>query len=632
MEVRNAKVPNQSRHKSGSLGDYKLTDVGLIPREWDVFPIGKLGDVQGGRQRSPRAVGAPTRYLRVANVFDGFIDASDVLEMPFTAEEKRRFLLRDGDILLNEGQSLELVGRSAIYRGLPADCCFQNTLVRFRANDRIAIQYAQLLFQKYLHTGVFASIAMQTTSIAHLGAGRFAALQMAVPSRIEQHAIAEALSDADVLIESLSLLLAKKRHIKQGAMQELLTGKKRLPGFRGEWQRYEIGEIAAVSNERKLDSQPLPVLACSKHLGFVDSIGFFKNQVFSRDTGNYKIVRRGQIGYPANHIEEGSIGLQDLYDAALVSPIYVVFSLVENFDSYFLHRLLKLDEYRQRFEAATSSSVDRRGSLRWPVFSKIAVTLPNYDEQCAVREALWAIEAEISALESKLAKARQLRQAMMQELLPGRIRLVQPTSKVIPLPIVAAATKSSSDKPAHNWQINEAVVIGVLAQRFGTGKFPLPRKRRVKLMYLLHRHSEGRAEGYLKKAAGPYDPNTKYKGPEAIALKNGYVRALNNGTYEGFVAGAKADQALGYFEQWYGAAALTWLEQFRYRKTDDLELLATVDMAMVDLAAAGQPPDLAGVERVIAAHPEWVPKLSRELFSNDNIANAVAECRALFAD
>lgn len=149
-------------------------------------------------------------------------------------------------------------------------------------------------------------------------------------------------------------------------------------------------------------------------------------------------------------------------------------------------------------------------------------------------------------------------------------------------------------------------------------------------MYLLHRHAEGRAEGYLKKAAGPYDPNTKYKGPEAIALKNGYVRVLNNGKYEGFVAGDKADQARGYFEQWYGTAALEWLERFHYRKTDDLELLATVDMAMVDFAAAGQSADVAGVKRVIAAHPEWVPKLSRELFSDERIARAIAECQKLF--
>ena len=90
----------------------------------------------------------------------------------------------------------------------------------------------------------------------------------------------------------------------------------------------------------------------------------------------YKIIRRDEIGYPANHIEEGSIGLQDMYDIALVSPIYVVFRVTEHVNSVFLHRLLKLGSYRQRFNTATTSSIDRRGSLRWPDFSEVTVKLP----------------------------------------------------------------------------------------------------------------------------------------------------------------------------------------------------------------------------------------------------------------
>jgi ParB/RepB/Spo0J family partition protein len=261
--------------------------------------------------------------------------------------------------------------------------------------------------------------------------------------------------------------------------------------------------------------------------------------------------------------------------------------------------------------------------------AKITLSVPTREEQAAIAELLVSIDTNIEALELKLSKARQLKQGMMQALLTGRIRLVQPGSNVIPLSIKPTAVNHTPSQSGHNWQINEAVVIGVLAQRFGSEQFPLPRKRRVKLMYLLHRRAEGRAVGYLKKAAGPYDPNTKYKGPEAIALKSGYVRALRNEKYEGFVAGDKIEQAQHYFEQWYGAAALDWLEKFHYRKTDDLELLATVDMAMVDLAAEGQPADVVSVKRVIAAHPEWVAKLARELFSDDNIASAIVECQAL---
>ena len=232
------------------------------------------------------------------------------------------------------------------------------------------------------------------------------------------------MGDADALIESLEQLLAKKRQIKKGAMQELLTGKKRLPGFSSEWNTKKIAEVATACMEKNALAEDLPVLTCSKHLGFVDSLSYFKNQVFSKDLSGYKIIRRGQIGYPANHIEEGSIGLQDLYDVALVSPIYVVCCAKEGTNSYFLHKLLKLDSYRQEFAIATTSSVDRRGSLRWPAFSEIVVNLPHIEEQAAIATILSDMDAEIAALEARLSKARQIKRGMMQELLTGRTRLV----------------------------------------------------------------------------------------------------------------------------------------------------------------------------------------------------------------
>ncbi|MBE3044937.1 restriction endonuclease subunit S [Candidatus Bathyarchaeota archaeon] len=144
--------------------------------------------------------------------------------------------------------------------------------------------------------------------------------------------------------------------------------------------------------------------------------------MFSKDLSLYKIIRRGKIGYPANHVEEGSIGLQDLYDVALVSPIYIVFSAGEGVNSFFLHRVLKLNSYRQKFKTATTSSVDRRGSLRWPAFSEITVALPLLSEQTAIAEVLSDMDAELAALERRRDKTHALKEGMMQELLTGRTR------------------------------------------------------------------------------------------------------------------------------------------------------------------------------------------------------------------
>ncbi|MBI5818276.1 MAG: restriction endonuclease subunit S [Verrucomicrobia bacterium] len=162
-------------------------------RNYPTVTIKESGDVQLGRQRAPKyQTGAFTKpYLRVANVFDGFIDYSDVLEMDFDKRDFQTYSLSPGDILLNEGQSRELVGRCAIYDGKLTGCCFQNTLIRYRVGEEVLTDYAFAFFQHCFHTGVFAAISSQTTSIAHLGADRFAKLKIPIPPKREQQKIAD---------------------------------------------------------------------------------------------------------------------------------------------------------------------------------------------------------------------------------------------------------------------------------------------------------------------------------------------------------------------------------------------------------------------------------------------------------
>lgn len=477
---------------------------------------------------------------------------------------------------------------------------------------------------------------------------RLEQLPIALPPLTEQQTIAEALSDAEALIESLSLLLAKKRKIKQGAMQELLTGKKRLSGFTArapqndseypiDWQRYLISQVADVKtgpfgsalHEKDYVRSGTPIITV-EHIGEygidaegapqVSSFDAKRLQAYTLEAGDIVFSRVGSIDRSAmvRATEEGWLFSGRLLRLRVCSPAA---------SPTFLGYLFHTERFKQQVLSVAVGQT--MASLNTRILNSLEVSLPSLHEQESIAQVLVDMDADLIHVASRLAKARALKQGMMQALLTGRMRLVKPTSKIILLPTKPTANLRPN-RPTHNWQINEAVVIGMLAKHFGSEQFPLPRKRRVKLTYLLHRHAEGRAEGYLKKAAGPYDPNTKYKGPEQIALKNGYVRALGNGTYEGFIAGDKIEQAQRYFEQWYGAATLDWLERFHYRKTDDLELLATVDMAMMDLAANGERAELTSVKRIIAAHPEWLPKLSRELFSDERIASAIAECQALF--
>jgi type I restriction enzyme S subunit len=217
-----------------------------IPREWAIAPVASFGSVMLGRQRSPdKHTGRwPMPYLRVANVFDGFIEYSDVLEMDFTLSERQIYDLGPGDILLNEGQSLELVGRSALFDGEAGRYCFQNTLIRFRVYPENSAPFFRHLFKWYLDTSVFARIAKQTTSVAHLGADRFATMAcIGVPS-IEQGAIAARLDEMQRVIVGEQQRLEKMKGQRSGLSNDLLSGRIRVTAHLTATEQNKLADVA----------------------------------------------------------------------------------------------------------------------------------------------------------------------------------------------------------------------------------------------------------------------------------------------------------------------------------------------------------------------------------------------------
>jgi type I restriction enzyme S subunit len=198
--------------------------------KWEMKRVDEMGEVLAGKALDVQGAGKLRPYLRTKNVLDGRIDIEDVLEMPMTDAEFERFRVMKDDVLLNEGQSLELVGRCSMYRDeLSALCAMQNQLLRFRARKHTSPAFAEHLFRHCQHTGVFSAIATQTTSVAHLGSTRFSSLRLLWPSDpAEQNEIATVLSDMDGEIAALEQRREKIRLLKQGMMQELLMGRTRL--------------------------------------------------------------------------------------------------------------------------------------------------------------------------------------------------------------------------------------------------------------------------------------------------------------------------------------------------------------------------------------------------------------------
>lgn len=201
------------------------------PSHWRTVTVSDAGEVELGRQRSPKFhSGANMRpYLKVANVFEDRLDLSDVMEMDFPPSDHAKYRLKYGDILLNEGQTPQLVGRPAMYRDELDDVGFTNSLIRFRPGDGVDGEFALLVFRRHLHAGRFQREAQITTNIAHLSAGRFKTVEFPVPPLNEQREIVTRVDSRLSAVTALRTQLERAQR-RSGALRQSILDR----AFRGE--------------------------------------------------------------------------------------------------------------------------------------------------------------------------------------------------------------------------------------------------------------------------------------------------------------------------------------------------------------------------------------------------------------
>ena len=230
-----------------------------------------------------------------------------------------------------------------------------------------------------------------------------------IPSLSEQKAIAEALSDTDNLIQSVEKLIDKKKKIKQGAMQQLLIGKKRLPGFSGEWEVKRLGEVADIrtgkrNNQDKVSDGLYPFFVRSQDVERINTYSYDGEAVLVPGEGGI-----GNIFHYINGKFEVHQRVYKISDFLNVSGKYVYYYMKQSFGAHAMKNTVK-------------ATVD---SLRLPTFQEFELKIPNnLEEQKAIAQVLSDMDAEIEALEEKLEKYKTIKQGMMQELLTGRIRLI----------------------------------------------------------------------------------------------------------------------------------------------------------------------------------------------------------------
>jgi type I restriction enzyme S subunit len=596
---------------------YKQTEVGVIPEDWDVVTLGLIATIRDGTHQTPKYVPVGIPFYSVEHVTSG-----DFSNTKFISEEEHRFLTRSfriekGDVLMTRIGSIG----DCVLVDWDVDASFYVSLALLKingANAAYIAAYSELpAFKKEVDLHSLPSATPKKINL-----GPIADVRVALPSNpAEQESIAKALSDVDALLEGLDWLIAKKRDLKQAAMQQLLTGDTRLPGFEDEWRLVKFSDLTSPSHSRIDPSRLKPCNFCVELEHIEQGTGRLLGWSSTSPQSSLKAVfEPGDVLFGKLRAYLRKYWIADR-PGVCSTEIWVFKPNTENVASGYLYQLVTTNWF---IDAASTAYGTHMPRSDWKVIRELELQVPSPPEQEAIAHVLGDMDAEIEALEQLRAKTADLKQAMMQELLTGKTRLVQPQVSD------EQAEAASNNAKGHNWAINEAVVIATLVKHFGGEDYPLGRKRYTKLSYLLHRHMEREADGYLKKAAGPYNPQTKYGGPEKIAKQNGYIKQHKGPKgHSGFIAADNIAQAEGYFEKWYGPEAIQWLEQFRFKKNDDLEVLATVDMAALELRASGKTVDVAAVKDVITSHPEWEAKLDRAAFSDAYIAEAIKQSDAL---
>ena len=410
---------------------YTQTEVGVIPADWTVRPVRDVCKLINGRGFKPyewKTTGLP--IIRIQN-----LNGSDDFNY-FSGAYDKKLEVEPGQLLFAWSGSRGSSFGPHIWRGPLGVLNYHTWKVQIREAETNKSFLAHLFRQL---TSTIEGKAHGASALVHTQKWEMEGYLLPVPTKAEQAAIAQALSDADALIEALDQLIAKKRQIKQGAMQELLTGKRRLPGFSGEWVVRPLASVVAdleagVSvNSIEITDPFSTAEPCILKTSAIFDGNFNPAEcklIDHRDTSRARLSPRrdsiiisrmntpnlvGEVGYVAEDFP--SLYLPDrLWMTRFVNGADVSVRWL----SYVLSSPLNKESIKG-LATGTSGSMK---NISKSAFLSLHIAFPSESEQTAIANILSDMDTEIAALQSQLAKARQIKQGMMQELLTGRIRLL----------------------------------------------------------------------------------------------------------------------------------------------------------------------------------------------------------------
>ena len=386
---------------------YKQSEVGVIPEDWDARAIGNDIDLLTGFPfLSSGYSESGVRLLRGSNVKRGKTDwADDITQYwPIVTQDVARYELRERDLVIAMDGSL--VGRSSAQlaaEDLPA--LLLQRVARIRSTKKLDVSYLAAFvggdwFVKH------SDSVKTVTAIPHISPADIRSFTIPVPPKIEeQRAIATALSDVDALLAKFDQLIAKKRDLKQAAMQQLLTGQTRMPGFSGEWVVKPLGGVSPL--QRGFDLLTTRLRQGCYPVVYSNGVSNYHDNFMVKGPG-VVTGRSGTIGN-VHFVEE---------DFWPHNTSLWVTNFMGNSPKFIFYLLGSLS--LERFGTGSGVPTLNRNDVH-----EYKVRIPQtFEEQTAIATVLSDMDAEVSALEARRDKTRDLKQGMMQELLTGRIRLV----------------------------------------------------------------------------------------------------------------------------------------------------------------------------------------------------------------
>ena len=413
---------------------FKSSEVGLIPVEWEVKRLGELWDSFrtgpfGSALHAQDYIIGGTPLINPMHIQDGKINPTSSMSVDVEAEERlSAYRLSQGDIII--GRRGEM-GRAALVGKKESGWLCGTGCFFLRVKGTMSPDYVTRYLRTPTCVSALESEAVGTT-LVNLNQIILGRVNIPVPPRPEQERIAEALSDVDELLAAMTTLIEKKRAIKQGAMQQLLTGKKRLAGFTGPWVEKRLGECGVFSkgagiSRAQADTGVIPAVRYGElYTTHHDYIKTFESYISEDVAKTSTRLTQGDIVFACSGETKEEIGKCAAFigeEIAYAGGDLIIFSPRGDYDSLFL--AFELNTPFCASQKAAAGQGDAVVHIRQNSLAELTVRIPpTVAEQQAIAAVLSDMDAEIAALEAKRAKYESIKQGMMQELLTGKVRLV----------------------------------------------------------------------------------------------------------------------------------------------------------------------------------------------------------------